>query len=246
VLPLSYPVGAALMAAFLPLYPGPLSMRTVLWSTAGGVAGLTGVAMLYAALAMAPMNVVSPVTGVLSAVVPVVAGVLFGERPHITAWVGIGLGLGAVVLVSRSREEWPAAVASWRPVAMALLAGVGFGAYFVCLARSDTDSGLWPVVVSRCTSALLVVPLAAARRRLTRMPAPVVRLAAAAGALDATANITFLLASRYGLLSLAGVITALYPAGTVLLAVAVLKERIAGVQRWGLVIAAVSVVLLTR
>ena len=246
VLLVSYPVGAVLMAALLPVYGGPISAGTLAWSVAGGAAGLTGVALLYSALGQAPMNVISPVTAVMSAVVPVAAGVLQGERPRLLAWLGIALGLLAVTLISRQPADHPHGPIGWRPLVMAVLAGVGFGAYFICLAGTDADSGMWPVVLSRVVSALLVVPLAAVAAGFVRVPRPVLWLALLAGALDAVANLAFLLATRHGLLSLSSVITALYPAGTVLLAVLVLKERTGAVQRVGLGIAAAAVVLLTR
>jgi drug/metabolite transporter (DMT)-like permease len=246
VLLASYPIGAALMAAMLPAYGGPVSAGTLAWSVAGGVAGLAGVALLYTALAQAPMNVISPVTAVMSAVVPVVAGVSQGERPHLLAWLGIMLGMLAVVLISRQPADHPHGPIGWRPLVMAVVAGVGFGAYFICLAQSAPDSGLWPVVLSRLVSAILVLPLAAVGAAFVRMPPAVFRLAAVAGVLDAAANLGFLLASRHGLLSLSSVITALYPAGTVLLAALILKETTGRVQRIGLGIAAAAVVLLTR
>ena len=246
VLLLSYPAGGLLMALLLPIYGGPLSARTLAWSVLGGVAGLMGVALLYTGLAQAPMNVISPVTAVMSAAVPVLGGVLLGERPSTWAWIGTGLGLLAVVLISRQPSDHPHGPIGWRPIAMAIFAGVGFGSYFVCLARSDSDSGLWPVVASRFVSSLLVIPLAGILGSLTRLPRAVLPLALVAGALDATANVAFLLASRHGLLSLSGVITALYPAGTVLLAAFLLSERTGQVQRVGLAIAVASVVLITR
>lgn len=246
VLLVSYPVGGVLMAALLVCYRGPVSGGTLAWSVAGGVAGLTGVALLYSALAIAPMNVVSPVTAVMSAVVPVLAGVLRGERPHLLAWAGIGLGLLAVALISRQPEDHPHGPVGWRPLVMAVGAGVGFGAYFVCLASADSDSGLWPVVISRLCSAVLVIPLVVVAGSFLRLARPTLGLAAAAGCLDAGANWAFLLASRHGLLSLSGVITALYPAGTVLLAMVLLKERSGSIQRVGFGVAVASVVLLTR
>jgi drug/metabolite transporter (DMT)-like permease len=246
VLLISYPVGGAVMAAGLPLFGGPVSTQTLAWSLAGGVFGLAGVALLYSALAVAPMNIVSPVTAVMSAVVPVVGGVLRGERPQLLAWLGILLGLVAVVLISRQPSDHSHLPANWQPLLMSVLAGLGFGAYFVCLASTDHDSGMWPVVISRLCSAVLVVPLLCTVDRFARPPGGVLGLAAVAGALDATANVAFLLSSRHGLLSLAGVITALYPAGTVLLAMMILKERTGTVQRAGLAIAVASVVLLTR
>lgn len=246
VLLASYPIGTVLMAAALPVYGGPISASTLVWSLGGGVAGLVGIGLLYTALGRAPMNVISPVTAVMSAVVPILGGVLQGERPHLLAWVGILLGLVAVALISRQPADHPHGPIGWKPLAMAVLAGVGFGAYFICLARTDDDSGIWPVVLSRSVAALLLVPVAAGLAGFIRMPRPVLGLAAIAGVLDAVANVAFLLASRHGLLSLSGVITALYPAGTVLLAVLILKERTGGVQRVGLGVAVAAVVLLTR
>ena len=67
----------------------------------------------------------------------------------------------------------------------------------------------------------------------------------ASGACDALANMCFLLASRHGLLSLASVLTALYPATTVILAVTLLHEHTSRVQRAGLGLAAASIVLIT-
>ena len=246
VLMASYPIGTVLIAAALPVYGGPISAGTLAWSLSGGAAGLVGVALLYYALGQAPMNVISPVTAVMTAVVPIVAGVLQGERPRLLAWVGIVLGLVAVTLITRQPADHPHGPIGWRPLTMAVLSGVGFGAYFICLARTDEDSGLWPVVLSRTMAVLLVVPLAAALAGFVRIPRPVLALAAVAGILDAVANLAFLLASRHGLLSLSSVITALYPAGTVLLAVLILKERTGAVQRVGLGVAAAAVVLLTR
>jgi drug/metabolite transporter (DMT)-like permease len=263
VLVISYPVGGLLMATMLPWYGGPISATTWSWSVAGGAAGLTGVALLYSALAQAPMNIVSPVTAVMSALVPVFGGVVRGERPHLLAWLGIVLGLVAVVLISRQPSDHPHGPVGARPLLMAVGAGVGFGAYFICLASADHDSGMWPVVISRVCSSLLVLPLVVGPFAVSRLPplgrrahsgggAPgaltgaVVVLAVVAGILDASANVAFLLASRHGLLSLSGVITALYPAGTVLLAVLILKEHTGKLQRAGLGLATAAVVLLTR
>jgi len=246
VLLVSYPVGSALMAAALPFFAGPLSARTLAWSLAGGVAGLAGVALMYSALAIAPMNIISPVTALMSAAVPVLGGVLRGERPAALAWLGIVLGLIAVVFISRQPVDHPHPPPGWRPLLMAVLAGVGFGGYFICLASTDHNSGIWPVVISRLCSSALVLPLLLTVDRYVRPSSGVFGLAAVAGGLDAVANLAFLLASRHGLLSLAGVITALYPAGTVLLAMVILKERTGTVQRAGLAMAALSVVLLTR
>jgi uncharacterized membrane protein len=245
VLLYNYPAGAVLMVALLPVFPGHVSVSTLLWSVLGGAAGLIGVGLLYSAMAIAPMNVISPVTGVLAALVPVLVGVAQGERPAALVWLGMVLALVAVVFITRTPDDHPHGPLSRTSVLMALGAGIGFGIYFVCLAHSDHDSGLWPVVISRIAASVLVLPIAFRAGALTRLPGRISALALTGGAVDAVSNLAFLLASRHGFLSVAGVITSLYPAGTVLLAIVVLKERTGRVQWLGMGLAVVAVVLVT-
>ena len=241
----SYPVGAVLMAAMLPFFPGHLDGRVLLFGTLGGLAGLLGVAVMYQLMVTAPMNVISPVTAVLAAIVPIIVGVAIGERPAVAAWVGIVIGIVAVTLVSRTTEDHPHGRIAAKVLALAFLSGVGFGLYFVFLARAGDGSGLWPLVVSRVASAIATLPLAAAVRGYRMVRGRTLAIAVVAGACDALANMFFLLASREGLLSLASVLTSLYPAFTVLLAVTLLREHVSRVQLAGLALAATAVVLIT-
>jgi drug/metabolite transporter (DMT)-like permease len=233
------------MLALLPAFAGPLDARTVLLGVGGGIGGMVGVIVMYSLMARAPMNIISPVTAVLAAVVPVGFGLLVGERPHLSAWLGIAIGLIAVMFVSYTSDDHPHGPIGIRILALACLSGVGFGVYFICLARANHDSGLWPLVISRLTSAALIVPLARGRRVAQPLSGRVLFLAVLAGVLDASANLFFLLASRHGLLSVASVITSLYPAMTVLLAVLVLHEHTGRLQRIGLAMAATSIVLIS-
>ena len=245
VLLISYPVGAVLMAALLPAFPGTLDGRTALFGTLGGLAGMVGVVVMYSLMTVAPINIVSPVTAVLAAIVPVIVGVGIGERPHATAWFGIALGLAAVVLVSRTTDAHPHGRIGLRTIALALVSGLGFGMYFVFLARAGDDSGLWPLVVSRIASAVLIVPIAMARGVARTIHGRLLWVVLVAGACDAFANMCFLLAARHGLLSLASVLTSLYPATTVVLAVWLLREHTSPLQRVGLALAGGSIVLIT-
>ncbi len=242
----SYPFGALLMTAVLPFFAGRPSASVVGYGVAGGVAGLIGVIVMYGLMTVAPMNVISPVTAVLAAIVPIVVGVLIGERPHVAAWAGIVLGLAAILLVSRTAEDNPHGRVGARILTLALLSGLGFGFYFVFLARAGGHSGLWPLVISRYASALLIVPLARSRGALTGLRGGrTVAIVLLAGACDALANMFFLLATHTGLLSLASVLTSLYPVTTVVLAVTFLREHTSPVQRTGLVLAAAAIVLIT-
>lgn len=241
----SYPVGAVLMIALLPAFPGHLDGRVVLFGVLGGLAGLVGVAVMYSLMTVAPMNVVSPVTAVLAAIVPVVVGVVLGDRPHVAAWLGIVLGIAGVLLVSRTDEDHPGGRVGGTVLLLATVAGLGFGFYFVFLARAGNDAGLWPLVISRIASALAIVPLAVRMRAIHRIRGRMLAVTISSGVLDAGANMFFLLAARHGLLSLAAVLTSLYPAVTVLLAVGLLHEHTTSAQRAGLGLAAASIVLIT-
>ncbi|MGH8962114.1 MAG: EamA family transporter [Jatrophihabitantaceae bacterium] len=241
----SYPVGAVLMVAMLPFFPGSLDGRVTLFGIAGGLSGLVGVTLMYGLMVVAPMNIISPVTAVLAAIVPVVFGVAVGERPHPAAWFGIALGVGAVVLVSRTTEDHPHGKIALRVLGLAFVAGLGFGFYFIFLARAGHDSGLWPLVISRVASAIAILPLAYRRGAFTPIRGRMLGYTVAAGACDALANMFFLLASREGLLSLASVLTSLYPAVTVMLAVGLLHEHTSKVQRAGLGLAGAAIVLIT-
>jgi drug/metabolite transporter (DMT)-like permease len=193
------------------------------------------------------MGVVAPITAVGSAVVPVAWGLLSGERPAVLALAGVGLALVAVVLVARTTDEEtvPATARIARStLVVAVAAGLAFGMVFVLLSHTGDDSGFWPLLSGRLasTTALLVV-LAVLRRPLvpggdTR---PIVVLA---GVFDVGANALFLLASREGLLSLVSVLSSLYPAITVVLARAVLHERLLRHQLAGLALALLGVVLI--
>jgi len=246
VLALTYAVGTVGVALCLPLLPGVLTLRTFVFAAVAGLIGLVGVGFLYAALASGPMNVLSPITGVLSAALPVAAGVLFGERPDALAWTGIVLALVAVVLVSREHEARPHGRVAARPVLMAIGAGCGFGGFFVFLSRAQGDSGLWPVVIARATATVGAVAIALLARKRGESWRPALGLSCVAAVLDTAANVGFLYAARHGLLSIASVVTALYPAGTVLLAMTVLKEKLVPIQAAGLALAAVSVVLVAH
>jgi drug/metabolite transporter (DMT)-like permease len=245
VLLYSYPVGALLMVAMLPFFPGHLTAHVALFGVLGGVAGTVGVMTMYGLMAIAPMNIISPITAVLAAMVPVVFGVITGDRPHVTAWFGIALGVVAVVLVSRTGDDHPSGPIAPRIIALAFLAGVGFGCYFIFLARAGSGSGMWPLVISRFASPIALLPIAVQRRSFARLSGRVLGIALIAGSCDALANLFFLLASHAGLLSIASVLTSLYPAMTVVLAITLLHERTGPLQRAGLGLAAAAIVLIT-
>jgi drug/metabolite transporter (DMT)-like permease len=176
----------------------------------------------------------------------VVAGFAQGERPAGTAMVGMGAALVAIVLVS-AEGGGSLRPSDLRGVRLALGAGLGFGLFFVALSHTHDGAGLWPIVAARTASVTVVGGLALLGRIDPRVPRGGARvLTAGAGALDATANVLYLLAIRQGLLSVVSVLASLYPASTVVLAWIVLRERFAPMQRAGLLLAVPAAILMAR
>lgn len=240
----SHLVGLLLLVGVTAFVGGEATAHDLLLGAVGGLAGAAGVGLLYQSLAIGPMSAVAPVTALLAAAVPVVAGYAQGERPPGTAAVGMVAALLAIVLVSAEGGG------SFRPsdlraATLALGAGLGFGLFFVSLSYTGDGAGMWPLVAARAASVGVVGGLALVGRVDHRIPRDHTRLlTAGAGALDVGANALYLLAIREGLLSVVSVLASLYPASTVVLAWIVLRERFAPMQRIGLVLAIPAVMLM--
>nr|WP_202528378.1 EamA family transporter [Streptomyces sp. SID5770] len=213
------------------------------WGAASGVASAAAFVLLYRTLALGPMNVLSPVTALVSAVLPVGVGLLQGEHLGVAGLLGLPLALVAVVLVSAGHGAGSA-----RPSRTALLLALGAGAaialQLVFLHQAPSDSGVAPLIVGRAVSSAVTLTAAGLMYRRLGPEKPAYAVSAAAGILDSVANLLFLLAARGGDLAVVAVVTALYPAGTVLLARGVLAERVHRGQLVGLGTAAVAVSLL--
>ena len=220
----------------------PVDPASLAWGAASGVCGCAGAVVFFRALASGAMAAAAPVTAVVSAALPVLAGVLLGERPAVRAWLGVGAGLLAVGAISRGGD--PSARFERRTLALAVGAGVGFGLFFICLSRASHASGLWPLLGARVGSLSLLAVVILGGRMSWRAEPGAVRLGVISGAVDMTANALFLLATRQGELALVAVLASLYPAATVLLALAVLGERLRALQLVGVALALVAVALI--
>ena len=240
--------GLALLLIGLPIIGGTWSADAVLLGAASGISGSIAIALLYACLAVGPMSILSPLTAVVSAVVPLTVSLIGGERLGGIGYVALGIALVAIVMVGFVPESG-AVRPSLRAVLMAIGSGVAIGVFLIIIDAAPDDSGLIPLVANRAVSAtimfLVVAVMAVAARRRGSGPAhgrwrEGMRLAIACGILDAIANVGILYGVRLGELSVIAVLTALYPIGTIILAAVVLKERIAPVQYAGLVLAIVA------
>ncbi|HVM34077.1 MAG TPA: EamA family transporter [Actinomycetota bacterium] len=243
----SQAIGLVIFVALVPVMGAP-STGGLAWGAAAGAFGGIGVTLLYRGLAVGRMSVVAPITGVGAALLPVTWDLARGARPGLVAIPGAMLALVAIVLVSAVDDAGTEQGVRWSKqpgVGLAIGAGVAFGAWFITLAGAPGDSGLWPVLGTRIASLTLLGIVASIRRTPLMQVRSAPLLVGAAGILDILANGLYLLATRRGLLAIVAVVTALYPAATVLLARLVLKEQFGVRQRAGMLAAAAGVALLS-
>jgi drug/metabolite transporter (DMT)-like permease len=235
--------GTVLTVLLAALWPasGPASAGAWGWAALSGLGTGVGVAFLFRATGSGPMSVVVPIAAVGGATLPVVAGLLLlGERPSATALVGIGVALPAIWLVSRPRAARSAPVTGVRD---ALVSGCGFAVQFLAMSGVDLGAGMWPVVLSRVVSVLVIVLLVRATEVTWQLPRRASAIAMASGAVGSAAIVCFLLATRAELVSIATVLASLYPVVPVVLALFALRERVTVTQATGLVAAAAAVSL---
>jgi drug/metabolite transporter (DMT)-like permease len=223
---------------------GPPDGRYLVFGSLAGVAGAVGLAALYRGLAVGPMSIVAPISGT-AAVVPVVAGIVTGERPSAAQAAGIGLAVVGVVLASRARAGDGGHAARAEGAGLALVAALAFGLLLVALGEASEGDPYWGTFAMRGTSFSLLVLTALVLRpsfALRERDLPVLLLI---GVLDTAGNVLFAVATTKSLLALAAVLAQLYPVVTVLLARILLGERISRAQGVGVVSAFSGVALIT-
>lgn len=236
-----------------PWLPGAPGAADLLWGAAAGLAYSVGLVLLYRGLATGQMSVVAPITGICAPALPVLFGLLGGERPGAWALGGVLLAGVSIYLVSRepaAKNEVATRAGAVTPVSrgvvlLAIGGGLAFGVFLTTMAKCSEAAGLWPVVAARAMTVSCQLTVALVLRPALRLERRALGVALAGGALDMIANVFYLLATRGALLSLAATVTSLYPAATVLLASLVLGERIHRQRGVGLLCAVTSVVLIT-
>ncbi len=233
--------GALLLACTALLFRQPLpALADLGWSAGAGIAGAAGLLALYSALSSGHMGVVAPLSAVIAALVPIAASAVLEGLPAPTQLLGFVVALAAVWLLSSGGER----ALSLRELRLALLAGLGFGFYFVLIDRAGAASGFWNLTFARSAATLLLLLLMLAIRHPLLPPRTVLPLNLLNGMLDAGGNLFFVLAAQMGRLDVASVLASLYPGTTVLLAWLVLGERLNRPQAVGVAAALAAIVLI--
>ena len=244
VLVIAYPVGAVVLTFFaIFVVPGELSRETFTIGAIAGAIGATAIGCLYVALKRGPMGIVSPITAVMSAAIPVFFGLLNGERLNLLAVIGMITAAIAVILVSQEVNTHQKIAFS--TIAISLTSGSLIGTYLTLIGTSSDDSGIWTATIARWFSSILVLgAVLATVRKFERSSYPWL-LVIISGVLDAAANGIFQIATQNGMLAIVAVLGSLYPATTALLARFILHERLHKIQITGVVLALAAAVALT-
>jgi len=245
VMLLSQAAGLALALVAAPIVgPSAPAAADIVWGLAAGLSGAVGIAALYRGLAAHEAAIVSPLSALIGAIAPAAFGLALGESPSALGKVGALLCLPAIALLSWEGRSAGPVGRTRSSLIHGLVAGLGFGGFFIAVSRTAPGSGLWPLVAARAASLGAIAVLIALRRERPSVERGDRAVAILAGAADMAANVLFLLACRSGLLVLVTVVTSLYPAPTVLLSVALRGQRLTFPRAAGIAVAIAGVALI--
>ncbi len=217
-------------------WPEPVS---ILWSCAAGISGAIGMAALYRGLAIAQAVLVAPTAAVVSVVFPIVVGTIMYGAPSPEKWVGMAVGMAGIWLVTKGLGSNRDA----NGLGLAILAGFGFGGFFLCIVQTEPGSVFSPLVIAKMTAFLFAILVLLIRR--SQLPSFNGNgLALLAGVLDAGGNALYLLAARLTRLELAAVISSMAPVMTVILASLISKQKVSTYQKLGVGFCLVAIVLI--
>ena len=237
--------GLVFLLLMSPVFGMPANPTAIFWGVLAGLGSAVAITALYASLAIGPISILSPLGAVMSALVPMLFGVIFkGEQFTAAGWLallGIVIAVGLVGFVPADDIRLPSA----KGLLLGVTAGSFIGLILIFINQAPTDSGVTSVVVMRAVSATTIGTFVLIsfliRKNLSRSDFSVGPriwlMIALTGILDSSANVFFLFAMRFGSLTVVSVLTALYPLGTLILARVVLKEKIAKVQLAGVLLA---------
>jgi len=241
VITVSYAVGLALLVALALARSEPIPKGSdLVWGAAAGLAGVTGLTAQYRALAVGRMGIVAPVAAVLGTTIPVLFAAISEGLPGAGQLAGFALAIAGVWIIARPE------VSGGRPdgLGLAVLAGLGFGAFFILIDQVSEGAVFWPLVAARGMSFVVLALIVMANSVAWRPDRSALPLVIVAGVLDVGGNTFFLLAAQAGRLDVASVMSSLYPMVTVLLARLVLQEHVTRLQTAGIAAAVAAIPLI--
>jgi drug/metabolite transporter (DMT)-like permease len=222
-------------------------LASVLIASAAGILGSSGLLILYFSMIEGQMSIAAPVSALLAALLPVLVGAFTQGMPTAIHFIGFGLALAAVWLISQSDVTRKFHIAHLSDLKLPLLAGLGFGCYFVFMhyATELTSSTFWPMISSRAAGTIFLFVFVLFRRESFKIQKDAWAVVLTNAILDVGGNFFYVLALKTGRLDISAVLSSLYPGATVMLAWILLKEKISRTQWLGILFALIAIVLFT-
>jgi drug/metabolite transporter (DMT)-like permease len=237
-------IGLILLAGAVLVFPSPtLPLSDWLWCAAGGAIGSLGMVVFNHALTKGPMSSTAPVSALTATALPVVVGIWMNGLPGIATIIGFILAMVSIWLISqtgRNREVIQPKI----DLRLPLIAGLGFGLYFICIHEGSTQATLWPMVISRLSGSITLFIFALFTKQMKFPPKPLLGLVLLNTLLDIGGNAFYILAGQFGRMDVAVVLSSLYPGVTVVLGWLVLHETINRWQWTGILAALIAITLL--
>jgi drug/metabolite transporter (DMT)-like permease len=215
--------------------------RHLLFGGLAGIFGVLGLTELYKGLAQGRMGLVAPLSAVVTALVPMAFSFLVEGFPGWLRMIGFGIAMAAVWFLSSPGDQSKIEPGELR---LSILAGLGFGLFFIFMDQATSQSVLWPLVAARAAAIVVMFTLLATTRQLAPPPQGQFVFISLAGILDTAGNAAFGMAAHLGRLDMAAILASLYPASTVLLAWLVFREGLGRRQWFGVASAGVALVLI--
>jgi drug/metabolite transporter (DMT)-like permease len=219
----------------------PFSLDALIYGVIAGLCGAVGLVALYTGLARGPMGITAPLTAVVAAVVPVMFGITVGGLPDASDTMGIIIALPAVWAISGGNESRKTSPAN---LGLPLIAGLGFGLFFILFARASREAIVLPLIFARSSSIIIIFLVGLLQNQVKKPDPRSLLIICLAGILDTGGNLFFALANRFGRLDIVAVLSSFYPAATVFLAWILLNEKLTRRQWIGVVIAILAVILI--
>lgn len=239
---LSYSVGMVMMVLVaLARAEKFTSLADLGWGALAGLSGMVGIGFLFRGFTAGRMGIVAPVSAVLSAALPVVFVSLTHGLPGEVQLIGFGLAMGGIWLLARPERL----VGRPKGLGNAVLAGLGFGGFFIALGQVSASAVFWPLAAGRAACVAVMVIIALVTRQRVILPQSPLGLYLLVGVLDVSGNLFFLLAAQNGRLDITAVLGSLYPAVTAMIAWWLIKERMSRLQVFGVAAAVLAIALIT-
>jgi uncharacterized membrane protein len=221
--------------------------RAILFATVAGAIGTMGLILLYYSMTKGLMSISAPVSALLAAVLPVVVGAFREGLPDLPIFMGFGFALSAVWLVSQSEGGMKGVLSHLSDLKLPLLAGIGFGLYFIFMHESTvTGARVWPMLASRTGGSILIAAyMLVSRTSLKVEDKSAWTFLILNGIFDVGGNVFFVLAGQSGRLDVASVLSSLFSGVTVMLAWIFLRERLTRGQWIGVLSALIAIILMT-